>query len=201
MIEASGSNKILEAKEFERWCKNNYSVLENWYSLILSKQTTYLQNQGLITNGTKQVKKFFGGYKNVPVKVVSSELKDDAIHLKGLKKFLLDFSLMPERQYFEVHLWEEYLIFAELLGIADKVEEQFSKLYPNFNQLSPLNTTMTTIAIRDLAEIGYKGYSAGYSRANSSYDYSGSSRSSGSGGRSYSSGGRSSGGSSGGGFR
>ena len=71
------------------------------------------------------------------------------IHLKGLKKFLLDFSLMPEKEYFEVHIWEEYLIFAQLLGIADKVEEQFSKLYPQFKEQTRLNTDVTTIAIRN----------------------------------------------------
>ena len=71
----------------------------------------------------------FGRTRNITVKNVNPKLKEDAIELKGLKKFLLDFSLMPEKEYFEVHIWEEYLIFAELLGIADKVEEQFSKLY------------------------------------------------------------------------
>ena len=35
--------------------------------------------------------------------------------------------MIPERQYFEVHTWEEYLIFAQLLGIADKVEEKPAK--------------------------------------------------------------------------
>ena len=145
----------------------------------------------------------FGKTKNITAKVVSPVLLNDAIHLKGLKKFLLDFSIMPEREYFEVHIWEEYLIFAQLLGIADKVEEQFSKLYPNFSQVSKLDIDMTTIAVRSMVEIGYKGIEAGKRRAASSnsHDYSGSSRGSGGGGSSYSSGGSSSGGSSGGGFR
>ena len=111
---------------------------------------------------------------------------------------------MPERNYYEVHIWEEYLIFASLLGIADKVEEQFSKLYPKFKEESTLNLDFTTPAIRNIAYLGYKGYEAGRkaaSRSHSSHSYSGSSRSSGGGGSSFSSGGRSSGGSSGGGFR
>ena len=115
--------------------------------------------------------------------------------------------MMPEREYFEVHIWEEYLIYAQLLGIADKVEEQFSKLYPKFNEQTRLNTEITTVAIRNMAYLGYKGYEAGRhlasmrSSSSSSHDYSGSSRDSGGGGSSYSSGGSSSGGSSGGGFR
>ena len=108
--------------------------------------------------------------------------------------------MMPEREYFEVHVWEDYLIYAQLLGIADKVEEQFSKLYPKFNEETKLDINSTTIAIRNMAYLGYKGYEDGVQMAKSR-NYSGSSRSSGGGGRSYSSGGSSSGGSSGGGFR
>ena len=47
----------------------------------------------------------------INVKKVDLKLREEAIQLKGLKKFLLDFSIMPEREYFEVHMWEEYLIF------------------------------------------------------------------------------------------
>ena len=175
--------------------------------MFIYKEQTELENQQLITPRTEQTTGMFGKTKNITAKVVSPVLLNDAIHLKGLKKFLLDFSMMPEREYFEVHIWEEYLIFAQLLGIADKVEEQFSKLYPNFSQVSKLDIDVATIAIRSMVEIGYKGIEAGKHRAamrsssSSSHDYSGSSRDSGGGGSSYSSGGSSSGGSSGGGFR
>ena len=203
---ASGMNGILEAKEFEKWCKKNYSKIDSWFTMFLYKEQTELENQQLITSRNEETTGMFGKTKTITAKVVSPVLLNDAIQLKGLKKFLLDFSMMPEREYFEVHIWEEYLIFAQLLGIADKVEEQFSKLYPNFSQVSKLDIDMTTIAIRSMVEIGYKGVEAGKHRAatrssSSSHDYSGSSRDSGGGGSSYSSGGSSSGGSSGGGFR
>lgn len=200
---ASGMNRILEAKEFEKWCKKNYSKIDSWFSTFIYNEQAELETQQLITSRVEATPGMFGKTKNITAKVVSPVLLNDAIHLKGLKKFLLDFSIMPEREYFEVHIWEEYLIFAQLLGIADKVEEQFSKLYPNFSQVSKLDIDMTTIAVRSMVEIGYKGIESGKRRAASSnsHDYSGSSRGSGGGGSSYSSGGSSSGGSSGGGFR
>ena len=206
LVSAAGSNKILEAKEFSKWSKKNYSEVNSWFLTIKIKEQVYLEQQGLITNATEETEGMFGKTRTITVKKVNSQLREDAIQMKGLKKFLLDFSMMPEREYFEVHIWEEYLIFAQLLGIADKVEEQFSKLYPNFNQETLLNTQTTTIAVRNMAEICYEGVQAGVARAaarESSYDhdYSGSSRDSGGGGSSYDSGGSSSGGSSGGGFR
>ncbi len=204
LVKASGSNKILEAKEFYKWSRKNYYKVESWFSSILSKEQNKLEEQGLITNSTEEVAGMFGTKRTIVIKNVDPSLKEEAIHLRGLRKFLLDFSMMPEREYFEVHIWEEYLIFAQLLGIADKVEEQFSKLYPKFNEVTSLNMDVTTVVVRSMAINCYKGFYEGVKRAEAraaSHDYSGSSSSSGGGGSSFSSGGSSSGGSSGGGFR
>ena len=202
---AAGMNNILEAKEFEKWCKKNYNEINNWFDMFLKNEQIELEKQGLITEATEETEAMFGRKKIITVKNVSTELFDDAIHLKGLKKFLLDYSLMPEREYFQVHIWEEYLIFAQLLGIADKVEEQFSKIYPKFNEESALSMNITTIAIRGMVDIGFQGIEEGIEierrRAERRERYSGSDRDSGGGGSSYSSGGGSAGGSSGGGFR
>ena len=40
-------------------------------------------------------------------------------------------SLMNEKEAIEVNLWDMYLIYAQIFGIADKVAKQFKKLYPN----------------------------------------------------------------------
>ena len=205
LITAAGPNKILEAKEFKKWSKKNYSEVSSWFSSIDDQVELNLEKEGLITLTQETTQRMFGTSKNITIKNVNPKLKEEAIQLKGLKKFLLDFSIMPEREYFEVKTWEEYLIFAQLMGIADKVAEQFSKIYPNFNQESLLNSDFATLAVINMADLGYTGMVQGYEIANSrsseDHDYSGSSRSSGSGGSSYSSGGSSAEGSSGGGFR
>lgn len=205
LITASGPNRILEAKEFKQWSKKNYSEVRSWFNSIDDQVELNLEKEGLITLTQETTQGMFGTSKNITIKNVNPKLKEEAAQLKGLKKFLLDFSIMPEREYFEVKTWEEYLIFAQLMGIADKVAEQFSKIYPNFNQESLLNSDFTTLAVINMADFGYTGMVQGYEIANSrsseDHDYSGSSRSSGSGGSSYSSGGSSAEGSSGGGFR
>lgn len=204
---AAGINNVLEAKELKKWCKKNYGKMQKWFEEINKLEQKELEKQGLIYEVQEETSAMFGRTKIITVKKVSDELREDAIHLVGLKKFLLAFSLMPEREYFQVHIWEEYLIFAQILGIADKVEEQFSKLYPKFSDESKLNLDITTVAIRNMAHLSYSGMEDGFekylarSRAKSYSRYSGSDRDSGGGGSSYSSGGSSSGGSSGGGFR
>lgn len=46
------------------------------------------------------------------------------------KNFLKDFTILNQREAPEVHLWNQYLIYAALFGVADKVSKQMKKLYP-----------------------------------------------------------------------
>ena len=62
--------------------------------------------------------------------VMDDKIYDDSIKLYGLKKYLQAFSNMKEKEAFEVHLWDEYLMFAYLFGMAEKVAKQFKNLYP-----------------------------------------------------------------------
>lgn len=49
---------------------------------------------------------------------------------KNLGKFLTDFSLLSEYPPESVILWEDYLVYATALGIADRVEKNLQKLIP-----------------------------------------------------------------------
>ena len=51
-----------------------------------------------------------------------------ARNLLGLKKYLSEFTLVSERETPEVILWQDYLTFATLFGIADKVSEQLKEI-------------------------------------------------------------------------
>ena len=54
-----------------------------------------------------------------------------ALLLFQFKNFLSDFTIASEKEAPEVNLWGEYLVFAQLFGIADKVQEGLAKLYPD----------------------------------------------------------------------
>lgn len=193
---ASGSNEILEAKELEKWCKKNYATINYWFKEVITYETKILESSGFITKTTKEVPGMFGKTRTVVTQHAQPSIRNSAIELIGLKKFLLEYSMIDRKEAIEVHLWEEYLIFAQLLGIADKVEEQFSKLYPDFHEVSRINTDYVSICTRTMAYASIHAASVARDRAASS------SYSSGDGGSSYSGGGNSAGGSSsGGGFR
>lgn len=96
LLSAAGSNKILEAKEFKKWSKNNCLKISKWFDKIISKEEKYLENEGLIVENTEETAAMFGRKKMITVKNVDPKLKEEAIKLKGLKKFLLDFSMMQK---------------------------------------------------------------------------------------------------------
>lgn len=126
MVEASKDN-ILEDNEFEKWCKNNYNKILKWFKKVIDAETLRLVQEGKITVNTKMT---LGIFKS-DIYVVNPEMLDEAKKMKGLKEFLLEFSLIDKKEAIEVTLWEEYLMYAQIFGIADKVAAQFKKLYPD----------------------------------------------------------------------
>ena len=50
--------------------------------------------------------------------------------INRLNKYLEEFSNMDTKEVMEVKLWDEYLMFAYLFGIADKVAKQLKQMYP-----------------------------------------------------------------------
>ena len=68
-----------------------------------------------------------------------------AAQLLALKKFLLDFSLIGERDINEMTLWKEYLIYATLFGIADKVCDSFATVYPDYFKMNQMAGTRLSI--------------------------------------------------------
>lgn len=217
MIRSASGDDILEVNEFKEWCKKKNYAIHNWFEMLMDETTIKLQQKHLILENRITSKKLWKT-KTIITRDVDFSVREAALNLLGFKKFLLDYSLIPDRQHIEVHILENYLIFAQLLGIADKVEEQFSKLYPDFNEFSKINIKNTSLYTKSLSSsmlstlnretLRYERRIKRETRRRArkvarkySHSYSGSDRDSGGGGSSYSSGGSSSGGSSGGGFR
>lgn len=124
MMYVASIDGILENKEFERWCKKSYERILGWFDDILEEQRNSLVSDGLIKKETRNA--FLGNkYTSTP------ELKEIALSLAGLKRFLLDYTLIMQREAIEVELFEEYLIYAQMMGIAKQVSKQFKELYPD----------------------------------------------------------------------
>ena len=192
MYEASKDGK-LEENEMKKWCSKNYSKIFSWFDKVLDYVRDDLVTKGKIREQIGKNMKIFS-YKYFEV---DSSMMEVAEQMAGLKKFLKEFSLIKEREPFEVHLWNEYLMYAQIFGIADEVASQFKKLYPEIIQeMDSIGYTYNDIVIiNSITRSGIRSASDARTRAQS-YSSGGGGFSSGGGG-----GGSFGGGGGGGGFR
>ena len=192
--EASGSDCILQDKEFSQWASSHKSRVYQWSEnsrtdgLAKFRAKRYLRNEKFSTEGQAEARK-----------------------LMGLRKFLNDFTFLNQRESIEANLWKEYMVYAALFGIADKVAKQLKDIDPKFFEktfnydyrtfssvLSSSQSISRALGNAIVSATRPVYYSSGGSSSSSSY--SGRSRSGGggytsrSGGRGYSGGGRGGGG-------
>lgn len=187
MLMIASKDGILEAKEFEKWCKTNYSRILKWFNDVLNITAGSLISEGKITEVSKQAIIF--NYKEY---YVTDELREEAKKLKGLKNFLENFTNIKDREAIDVHLFDEYLMFASIFGIADKVAKQFKEIYPEYITDYDYDNI---IFINNISYTGVKAASVAKGRAESYSSGGGGFSSSGGGGGSFGGGGG------GGGFR
>lgn len=119
MIYEASIDGVLEAKEFKSWANANYKELFNWFKRVLDYYTIELSKVGNL----KQIST--NKYET------TNSIYNDATILNGFKKFLIDFSRIHEKNPIEVKLWKDYLIMAQILGIAKKVAKDFKDIYPD----------------------------------------------------------------------
>ena len=114
MYEASGDNHILEEKEFSKWAEKHKGRLISWTTKVLSDGLDGLR-----------AGKYYGGISKFTAAGQAENRK-----IIGFKKFLEDTTLIKIRSTPEVTLWQKYLIFASLVGIADKVAKELKDIDP-----------------------------------------------------------------------
>lgn len=110
-------------------------------------------------------------------KILKEEYVESYKKLLGLEKYLNDYSMIKDRFPIELALWDQYLVFASLFGIAEKVSKEFKKdlamqgydddyifiHYPILNMAiysESLNTVMST-STGTASSGGYSGGGSG----------------------------------------
>ena len=158
MMEAS-KDGILESNEFKNWCKINYTQILKWFNDVIDDETINFAKEGLLTEETKTFRNIY---------VADERMQEYALQVSGLKNFLNEFSNIKERESIDVHLWEEYLMFAQIFGIAEKVAKEFKKLYPDVitdeyydNVIFIHHISYTGVQAASSARMAAESYSAG----------------------------------------
>jgi len=153
-LTASGENRILEKNEFENWARRHYTKMVDWPDRAVKSGRKWFRDKGFYVSG-----------KNHFTEAGAAEAR----HLIEMRNFLKDFTLSDERSAREVYLWKEYLVYAQLFGIADRVAKQFKKLYPaEFEELARqthMHPTTLLYATNWTAHMSAKAFSTASAKA------------------------------------
>ena len=155
---------ILENKELEKWARKNYDKYLRIFERIKNDKINELKQAGHIY---KRKNRQECKYKNV----MDDTLYEDSKKLYGLKLFLEDFSSINTKEVIKVKLWDEYLMFAYLFGIADKVAKQIKNMYPEYIVNLDNNIDLDTIILFNM--ISVRSANAASSARASAQSYSG----------------------------
>ena len=175
---SASQNGVLTTKDFKKYCKNHYSTILGWGDNAYLHGKTECEAANYITNSNEKPGKYD----------VNHSFYEEGVKIAGLKKFLNEFSDMKNKEPIEVHLWQDYLIFAQMFGIAKKVAKKFNDLYPEVYEQANFNYS-TFIFINDFTYSGYQAASAARSAAESYSSGGGGFSSGGGGGGSFGGGG------------
>ena len=165
MLYEASKDGYLESKEFEKWCEKSYSKVLSWFDENIEIEENKLIEEGLIEVKEKVKYKIFKS----KIYMATPELKQEAVELAGLKRYLNEYTLIKEKEAIEVQLFEEYLIFAQIMGIAKKVAKQFKDIYPEIIEQSSFTSYDYILFIHTSS---YRGISAATSAKSRAESYS-----------------------------
>lgn len=138
MKDASGSDSILQYNEFSKWSAKHTTRVINWVNKVKAEGKARLGAESYLLGG-----KFTESGQAEARKVV------------GFRKFLEDFTIIGERASQEVILWNDYLVFAALYGIADKVAKELKDINPKaFEQMMVYDYPTMTDVVRLTRNMG-----------------------------------------------
>ena len=182
---AAGKDGILQSGEFTKYAKTYYDSIHSFLNSIEANGKQYLSSKGYLIHSRLS-------YPNDYTETGKIELKK----ICGLQKYFKDFTLLNEREIYEVHNWENMLVYATLLNVAETVMKRLSIVIPEqYKQLQSYGYNYNTVRLaNDLGRSFTSTAASAYSRAHSSSSSGGGGSSSHSGGGGHSGGGHGGGG-------
>lgn len=169
---AARSDHVLEKNEFQRYCRQNYSDVNRWFDSVYAAGTQRLQEKGLVRTEQSTKKGLFSGRQKT--EIYTKAYNEELARVNGFQKFLEDEDNMAEKSMIEVKLWDEYLVFAAVMGIADEVYRQAKLAVPQFDDYYyGYDPYMACLVASNFGEAGARGVASATSSSDGSSSFGG----------------------------
>ena len=139
MFILASKDGVLQTKFFQKWCSKHYKKIDDWFTKVDNIIEDSMNKNGYAKTATVYKRVLFW---NIPRDrtVWTNKAYDQCLYVWGFNNFLKDEDNMKEKAAIEVKLWDEYLIFAAVLGIADRVEKQLKVAIPRYEEMTTYNS-------------------------------------------------------------
>lgn len=139
MFILASKDGVLQTKAFQKWCGKHYKKIDSWFTKVDNIIEDSMNKNGYAKTATVYKRVLFW---NIPRDrtVWTNKAYDQCLYVWGFNNFLKDEDNMKEKAAIEVKLWDEYLIFAAVLGIADRVEKQLKVAIPRYEEMTTYNS-------------------------------------------------------------
>ena len=133
ILEYSAKDSILEIDELKNYVREHYEIYDDYIYTLKRAGNKKLEDINAYSYS-------YGVELSDLTEVGVNELRE----IYGMKKFLDDFTLIDIRGIKEINIWEYLLVYASLLGIADKFYKDNKEIVPiNIDIINAVGRAMT----------------------------------------------------------
>ena len=116
---ATEGTGMLREKALEDYAYKHYQEIQKFLAETKKNGENAFKNKGGFLKGSGS-----------RIKHLSNTGKSELAQVAGLKRYLEENARMAERNIWEANLWQDYMVYATLFGVAEDVIEQLKTLYP-----------------------------------------------------------------------
>ncbi|MDL2311107.1 DUF2207 domain-containing protein [Peptostreptococcaceae bacterium OttesenSCG-928-C18] len=127
MLQAAKRKNILNSKDFGNWISSNNEKIDNLIEKAMDNSRKELTKLGYLEVQVKV--NTFTKYRKTVLTETGKELVGNLVKFEN---YLKDYSLLNERESYNIHIWDKYMIYAALFGVTKEVEKEFSNIYPEY---------------------------------------------------------------------
>lgn len=140
-MRVAGNEGLLTQKQLEHYMEDHTQAVVTYIEEVTQLSKDFLKEAGWAKSPYAVKKKTLRDWADEAVSVPLTEAGfTGRDHYVAFYNYLKDFSLINERGANEVKVWDQLLIYAAALGIADEVAKTFAALDPQFVSHSALLT-------------------------------------------------------------
>ena len=146
MIDLVGNGKEVTLKQIKDYCSNGddatlfAQIYNSWKNLVLKEATN---KKFYEDNPTIKAFYYFLIYLLIVYFSIYTRVKKEHVDIyrkwNGLKKYLEDFGNFSDKDVLHINLWESYLVFATVFGIAEKLQQTMKVKIQNVSDINNID--------------------------------------------------------------